>query len=56
VYLPLILACVWLDRPRQVVVAAVVCSALVVAGFFLSPPGVSLSWGLVDRALGLITL
>ena len=55
-YLPVILAPVWFNNSRQVVVASALCSALVVVGFFLSPPGILHSWDLINRGMGLTAL
>ena len=46
----------WFNNSRQVVVASALCSALVVVGFFLSPPGILHSWDLINRGMGLTAL
>lgn len=56
VYVPAILASALLGRPKVIVVLAVACTAFTVAGFFLSPSGVSFGWGAANRAMGLLAL
>ena len=52
-YLPLILASVWFNRPLQVVLVSAGCSVLVIAGFWCSPPGAIHGWDLLNRGMGL---
>src|SRR5262245_37057407 len=55
-YLPVILAPVWLNNPRQVLIASAACSILVVVGFVLSHLH-SMPWpALRNRAMGLLAL
>lgn len=55
-YLPLILASVWFNRPLQVVLVSAGCSVLVIAGFWCSPPGAIHGWDLLNRGMGLAAL
>jgi PAS domain S-box-containing protein len=55
-YLPVILASALLEHPRYVMLTAAGCSVLTVVGFFLSPPGIPLAWGLINRGLGLAAI
>ncbi len=55
-YVPAILAVAPLGRPKGIVALAAACTALTIAGLFLSPPGEPLSWGVANRAMGLMTL
>jgi PAS domain S-box-containing protein len=55
-YLPVILAWVWLGSPRPMVVVSAACSVLLAAGFFLSPAGIAPSSALLNRSLGLMAL
>jgi PAS domain S-box-containing protein len=55
-YLPVILAPVGLNKPRQVVVASVACSVLVVVGYLLSHADNLTPRGWWNRAMGLLAL
>jgi signal transduction histidine kinase len=55
-YLPVVLAPVWLNNPRQVVLASAACSVLVLTGFFLAHTDVGLWRGLRNRGMGLMAL
>lgn len=55
-YLPVILAPVWLNKPRQVVLASAACSVLVVVGYYLSHPDNLTLRGWWNRAMGLLAL
>ncbi len=55
-YVPAILATAPLGRPRVIVALGTACTALTTAGFFFSPAGGSLGWGVANRAMGLLTL
>lgn len=55
-YVPAILAPAPLGRPKMIVALATTCTAFTIAGFFLSPPGVSLGWGAANRVMGLLAL
>lgn len=55
-YVPAILAAAPLGRAKVIVLLATACTALTVAGFFLSPSGMSLAWAVVNRAMGLLAL
>lgn len=50
-YLPVVLFSVWLQNPRVLYFAAILCSLLAAAGMFGSPGGGMLpwTWGLIDR-------
>jgi len=52
-YLPVILAATSLDRQRDIVLTTAACLVLTVAGYFASPAGVPVVWGLANRVLGL---
>jgi two-component system, LuxR family, sensor kinase FixL len=54
-YVPAILAAAPLGRPNVIVLLAA-CTALTTAGFFLSPAGGELIWGVANRAMGLLAL
>ena len=55
-YLPVILASVWLNNPRYVVVVSAACAVLVVVGFLLTHPD-TITWrGLRNRGMGLVAL
>jgi PAS domain S-box-containing protein len=56
-YLPVILAMVWLDNVRDIWIACAVFSAFVIVGVFISPPGANPSWwDLLNRGMGLAAL
>lgn len=56
-YLPVILAPVWINNARLVIAASAFCSVLVVVGVFFSPPGKNPPWwDLLNRGMGLATL
>lgn len=55
-YLPLPLAAVWFNKPRQVLGISAFCSVLIVGGFFSSHPEIEFSWAVANRAFGLIAL
>jgi len=55
-YVPAILASAPLGRPKVIVALAAVCTALTIAGLFLSPPGDPFGWAVANRAMGLMTL
>jgi PAS domain S-box-containing protein len=55
-YLPVILAPVSLNKPRQVVLAGAVCSVLVVVGYYLSHPDTLTPRGLYNRGMGVFSL
>jgi PAS domain S-box-containing protein len=55
-YLPVILAPVWFDNPRQILVATAACTVLVIVGFLLSHLD-SLPWQAVrNRGMGILAL
>lgn len=55
-YAPIVLVCLWLVGWRAAFLIGAVCSVLIVAGLFLSPPGMPFSWSAVSRAMGLLAL
>ena len=55
-YVALVLFGSWFPERRQVYLLAVVGSALIVAGFAVSPPGVVVWIGLVNRGLALFAV
>lgn len=55
-YVPAILAAAPLDRPRIIVFVAALCTALTIAGYFLSPAGVAPGEAALNRAMGLLAL
>lgn len=56
-YTPICLASLWLKGWRFASIMGVVCSGLMVAGLFVSPPGSLLFlWALINRTIGLIVL
>jgi PAS domain S-box-containing protein len=56
-YLPVILAPVWFNNVRAVIVASAACSVLVVVGVFISPAGSNPAWwDLLNRGMGLAAL
>jgi signal transduction histidine kinase len=56
-YLPFILAPVWISSARLVGIAYLGCSAMVVLGGFLSPTGANPPWwDLLNRGMGMMTI
>jgi PAS domain S-box-containing protein len=55
-YLPVILAPVLFNNVRQILIAAIVCSALAVVGFFVSPLGLSEWTDILNRGMDLLAL
>jgi PAS domain S-box-containing protein len=55
-YLPLCIGAAWFDRPREAVVASVVATLLIAAGWFISPDQPPLLPGIVSRALEVATI
>jgi PAS domain-containing protein len=55
-YLPIILAPVWLNKPRYVLVASAACAVLVVVGFVSTHPDTPTWRGLRNRGMGLMAL
>ncbi len=55
-YIPICLAGLWLKGRRFASIMEVVCSGLMVAGLFVSPPGGPFSWSIVNRTIGLVAL
>src|SRR5262245_9745125 len=56
-YLPVIVIAAWFNDARSVVISAVICSVLVIAGMFFSPPGENPPWwDLLNRGMGLTTI
>jgi PAS domain S-box-containing protein len=55
-FLPVILAAVWLGKPRHVILASAACAVLVVVSFVLGHPD-NLPWrGLRNRAMGITAI
>jgi PAS domain S-box-containing protein len=56
-YLPVIIAPLWVNRARAVAAAATACSVLVCVGCLISPPGKNpLWWDVLNRGMGLMAL
>lgn len=55
-YVPIILAPVWFNNSRQVVLTCSACSVLVIVGYFLSPPGIEFFWAVLNRVFVLAAL
>ena len=56
-YLPVILIPVLYNKPRQVIIGGIVCSVLVVIGYFVSPPDNNPpSWAVLNRGMGLLAI
>lgn len=55
-YIPICLAGLWLKGWRFAWIMGVLCSGLMVAGLFVSPPGGPLSWSIVNRKIGFVAL
>lgn len=55
-FVPAILAAAPLGKPKAIVALAATCTACTIAGFFLSPPGISFGWAVTNRAMGLLAL
>lgn len=55
-YIPICLAGLWLKGWRFACIMGVLCSGLIVAGLFVSPPGDPLSWSLVNRKIAFVAL
>lgn len=55
-YIPICLAGLWLKGWRFACIMGVLCSGLMVAGLFVSPPGGPLSWSIVNRTIGFAAL
>jgi PAS domain S-box-containing protein len=56
-YLPVLMAAVWGNNLRQLVITSLVCSAFVVLANFISPPGRNPPWwDVLNRGMGLLTL
>jgi PAS domain S-box-containing protein len=55
-YIPICLAGLWLKGWRFACIMGVLCSGLMVAGLFVSPPGGPLSWSIVNRKIAFIAL
>lgn len=55
-YLPLPLLTVGFERLRLVLAVSALCSAFIVAGFFLSPQGIEFDWALGNRVMALMGL
>jgi len=55
-YVPISLVCLWLVGWRAALLASVVCSMLMIVGWFLSPPGIPFFWSLINRGMGLLAL
>lgn len=55
-YVPLVFAIALFGKPRQVLMVAAVASALVIAGFFLSPTGIATGWAIGNLALGVFII
>lgn len=55
-YVPLCLACLWLAGVRQALLMAGFCSALMIPGLFLSPPGIPFVGAIFNRSITLASL
>ncbi len=56
-YLPVILAMIWLEKVRDIWIASAISSAFVIFGVFISPPGGNPPWwDLLNRGMGLAAL
>ena len=47
---------IWSSIRRLLPITAIVCSALVLLGYFYSPPGVSFEYVVINRSLGIVML
>lgn len=55
-YGPICLVCLWLAGWRTAFLTGVVCSLLMIAGWFLSQPGIPFLWSVLNRGIGLLVL
>ncbi|MCP9449493.1 MAG: PAS domain-containing protein [Nitrospira sp.] len=55
-YIPICLAGLWLNGWRSALLLGAACSILMVVGLFVSPPGGPVSWSIVNRTIGFVTL
>jgi len=55
-YGPICLVCLWLAGWRTAFLTGVICSLLMIAGWFLSQPGIPFPWSVLNRGIGLLVL
>ena len=55
-YAPVCLACLWLEGWRVAFALGGLCSVLLMAGLFFSPPGMPFEWSLVNRIIAIVAL
>ncbi|MCS6897341.1 MAG: PAS domain-containing protein [Nitrospira sp.] len=55
-YIPVCLAGLWLKGWRFACIMGIVCSGFMVAGLLISPPGIPISWSIVNRMIGFVAL
>lgn len=55
-YVPICLVCLWLAGWRAACLTGLLCSMLMIAGWFLSLPGIPFLWSVLNRGIGLLVL